>query len=109
MKSTGQCRPVNSSAHAIVSGDMPEAKAARKILAKYKIRIDDPDNGVFLPRDKRYIPHDDLPNAVNHAKLHTAEYYVNVTTILSQTNSAEECRLALRLIADELRNGEFEY
>ncbi|MCO1333140.1 AHH domain-containing protein [Microbulbifer sp. OS29] len=100
-------RPLNVSAHAIVSGTHPAAKAARSILARWKIRIDDPGNGVFLPRDSRYIPHKELPLAKNHAQLHTHEYYLNVFNMLSSSNSEQECRLILRLIADQLRNGTF--
>lgn len=108
-RATGIKRPPNTAAHAIVSGAHPEAEAARKILAKYKIRVNDPDNGVFLPRDSRYIPHQEMPDAVNHAGVHTKEYYVNVTTILRQTKSAHECRLALRLISRELQQGVMGY
>ncbi len=109
IKATGQIKPCNVAAHAIVSGTHSEAVAARKILARWKIRIDDPDNGVFLPRDYRFIPHQELPNAVNHAELHTDEYYVNVTNTLGVATSAQECRLALRLIAKELKDGTLEY
>jgi hypothetical protein len=109
IKATGVSRPPNTAAHAIVSGGHKEARAARKILAKFKIRIDDPDNGVFLPKNEKYIPHPEMPDAINHAKLHTEEYYVNVTTILSAATSALECRIALRLIAKELQEGTLEY
>ncbi|THB63696.1 MAG: hypothetical protein D6B27_11810 [Gammaproteobacteria bacterium] len=109
MKYVGKHRPANVVAHAVVSGNHSEAIAARRILAKWKIRIDDPDNGVFLPRDARFIPHDELPKAVNHAKLHTNEYYLNVTNVLGRSKSQNECRAALRLIALELQNGEFKF
>lgn len=109
LKYTGNKRHPNTAAHAIVSGTHPEAVAARRILARWKIRIDDPDNGVFLPRDSRYIPHKNLPNASNHAKLHTDEYYLNVTSMLRSAQSEYDCRTTLRLIADELRNGSFDF
>ncbi len=109
MKATGLVRPPNVAAHAIVSGTHPEAKAARRILAKFKIRIDDPDNGVYLPRDARFIPHEKMPDAANHAKVHTDEYYINVTNVLSTATSALECRVALKLIAKKLRDGTLEY
>ncbi|GLS27603.1 AHH domain-containing protein [Marinibactrum halimedae] len=109
MEATGIPKPLNVAAHAIVSGRHPEAKAARRILAKFKIRIDDPDNGVYLPRDSRFLPHEDMPNAPSHAKIHTKEYYLNVTNILSGTTSPLECRVALKLIAKKLQNGTLEY
>lgn len=111
MKATGQTRHSNVAAHAIVSGGHtnPEAKAARRILARWKIRIDDPDNGVFLPRDSRYVPHMNMPEAVTHSELHTREYYINVSSILSQTTTETECRLALRVIAEQLQSGKWKY
>ena len=56
-----------------------------------------------------HIPHNELPNAVNHAKLHTHNYYVNVTRLLVETRSASDCRLALRLIAEDLKSGDFKF
>ena len=109
MKGTGIQRAPNTAAHAIVSGSHPEARAARRILAKFKIRIDDPDNGVFLPKSEDYVPHPEMPDAHNHAKIHTEEYYVNITTVLSTATSEYECRLALRLIRDKLVDGSLEY
>ncbi len=108
-KATGVKKPLNTATHAIVSGAHPRAEAARKILARFKIRVDDPHNGVFLPQSSRYIPHPEMPDAVNHAGVHTKEYYVNVTTILRQTNSAMECRVALKLIAVRLQKGTMGY
>lgn len=111
MKATGRVRHTNVAAHAIVSGahTNPEAMAARRILARWNIRIDDPDNGVFLPRDSRYVPHKNMPDAVTHSRLHTREYYINVASMLSQTKSETECRLALRVTAQQLQSGKWKY
>jgi len=109
LKATGILKPANVAAHAIISGSHPEAKAARRILAKFKIRIDDPDNGVYLPRDSRFIPHEKMPDAANHAKVHTNEYYLNVANILRTSTSQLECRVALKLIAKKLQEGTLEY
>lgn len=109
LRACGVVRHKNVSCHAIVSGGQPEATAARRILAKFKIRIDDPDNGVYLPRDSRFIPHEKMPNAINHAELHTDEYYVNITDILRNSTSEFECRIALKIIAKKLQEGTLEY
>ena len=109
IRATGETRPQNVSAHAIVSGSHREAAAARRILAKFKIRIDDPDNGVYLPRDHRFMPHEDMPDAANHSEIHTREYYINATNILSTATTELECRTALRLIARKLKEGTLEY
>lgn len=109
VKATGIEKPLNTATHAIVSGTHPGAEAARKILAKFNIRIDDPDNGVFLPRNYKCTPHPEMPDASNHAEIHTREYYLNVTTILNKVTSNLECRIALRLIAKKLQAGTLEY
>jgi len=108
---TGYKRPLNSSAHAIVSGNAKyeQAEAAREILAGFGIRIDDPANGVFLPKSSKHIGHPRMPEAVNHSEIHTRKYYVNVLAMLSQTTSAADCRRVLGLIAKQLRDGTFKY
>lgn len=109
MKAIGMKRPINTAAHAIVSGQHNESRAAREILAAFQIRIDDPDNGIFLPRDYRFMPHPQMPKAVNHAKIHTDRYYVNITSMLLQSTTPQECRNTLKLIAQKLKDGTFEY
>ncbi|WP_158538065.1 AHH domain-containing protein [Corallincola holothuriorum] len=109
MKATGKSRPPGVAAHAIVSGGHMEARQARKILAQWKIRIDDPDNGVFLPRNSKYMPHPELSEAPNHAKIHTEVYYVNVTRMIGAAQSEEDCRVFLRVIADQLQKGRFKF
>lgn len=42
--------------------------------ARHKIRIDDPDNGVYLPVNDNYVPHPDMPDASNHAKIQAGEW-----------------------------------
>ncbi|WP_444998630.1 AHH domain-containing protein [Aliikangiella sp. IMCC44359] len=93
----------------MVSGSHPEAESARQILAKFQIRIDDPDNGVYLPQDSRFIPHEDMPDASNHAKVHTKLYYINITNILSSSRSKQDCRVALKMVAKKLKSGTLEY
>lgn len=105
MRLIGKPRPVKMSAHAIVSGRHKKAKMAREILADFGIRIDDPDNGVFLPVKTAYTPHEDMPNAHPHSRVHTERYYINVTNRLSQVTSERQARAVLRRIAQELQNG----
>ncbi|WP_259648535.1 AHH domain-containing protein, partial [Pseudomonas savastanoi] len=47
MVNSGIARPANSSAHHIVGDTSKLAEPARRIMAKHKIDIDDPTNGVF--------------------------------------------------------------
>lgn len=52
-----------------IRGAHPQAQDVRRILARWKVRVDDSDNGVFLHRDARFIPHTSLSVAFNHASL----------------------------------------
>lgn len=110
MSATGAGKkPPNTATHAIVSGTHELAKAARKILAKFKIRIDDPANGVYLPKSENYTPHPRMPDASSHAKIHTVHYYLNITNQLSLANTCDECVLILQAIAKALQDGTYGY
>ncbi|MCG7545724.1 AHH domain-containing protein [Pseudoalteromonas sp. MM17-2] len=110
MAATGSGKkPPNTATHAIVSGTHELASAARKILAKFKIRIDDPANGVYLPKNDNYIPHPQMPDASNHAKIHTVQYYLNITNQLSLANTRDECVQILHAIAKALQEGKYGY
>lgn len=92
-------------AHAIVSGGHPRAATLRGILAKYKIRIDDPDNGCWLPENtevKRKI----ASNAVPHSRIHRKNYYRWMDTYirLPATNDEKYCRFQLNMIRNRLLN-----
>ncbi len=107
MRVVGVRRFPHLAAHAVVSGQHSKSRATRLILAKFGIRIDDPDNGVFLPKNNKYIPHIDMPKAVNHASLHSTEYYDDVYRVLSSATSEVECRASLKIISRILQNGGF--
>lgn len=64
-------------AHHIVSGNHPEAEAARAILADIliQIRIDDPDNGCWMPKTKADARPTRYPNAIGHNRIHREKYY----------------------------------
>lgn len=74
----GDARPSKRcDAHAIISGGHPEAIVLRGIMAWVKMRIDDPHNGCWLPRDwddRAYMPNH-LRKAVPHRRIHTNAYY----------------------------------
>jgi len=110
MSATGAGKkPPNTATHSIVSGSHELAEAARSILAKFKIRIDDPANGVFLPKNRNHVPHSHMPNASNHAEIHTDKYYLNITNQLSLATSRSECVAILKAIAIALQRGEQVY
>ncbi len=63
--------------HAIVSGSHNEAAVIRAVLAWAKMRIDDPRNGCWLPKNtaaKIHMP-SWLKNAVPHSRIHRKSYY----------------------------------
>ena len=70
-------RPADAAAHHMVAGSAPDAQAAREILSKYGIGINDAENGMFLPMQK-------------HAGMHTTKYYDAVNRALEHVGSREE-------------------
>lgn len=92
--------------HAIVSGGMKQAIQIRAILAWLKVRIDDPVNGCWLPRDWEDRAH--MPNylrkAVPHRRIHHKSYYawlagrINVTAIQNTDQLEEALRMARRML-----------
>jgi len=95
--------------HAIVSGAHKRAAQQRAIMAWCMMRIDDPRNGCWLPRNtaaKNGMP-DWLRNAVPHSRIHRRSYYfwlgqtININTI----KNTEDLVNALRMIRTRLQSG----
>ncbi|MCD9460190.1 AHH domain-containing protein [Marinibactrum halimedae] len=110
MTQAGDIRPSSHcDAHAIVSGSHPDALVIRGVLAWLKMRIDDPHNGCWLPRDwedRKYMPNH-LRNAVPHRRIHTGAYYewlagkINIMRI----RTPEQLIDTLRLVRTWLQSG----
>ncbi|NRD75652.1 AHH domain-containing protein [Shewanella sp. VB17] len=110
MSVSGMPKPsLDFEAHAIISGASQYAIAARAILARYKIRIDDPVNGVWLPNFVRNVPHDKMPKAPAHRTVHTIQYYLNLDEVLVDVNSKEGLVDILSKIRSRLVEGRFPY
>lgn len=102
MTISGDPRPSSRcDAHAIISGGHKDALLMRGILAWLKLRVDDPHNGCWLPRDwedRTYMPNY-LRNAVPHRRIHHIEYYkwlngrINYSTISTPDQLIESLRL----------------
>ena len=75
LEQMGIKRPLKCHAHAIVAGKHYEAARLRLIMAKLKIRIDDANNGCWLPENTAATPHPTFPNAVPHSRIHRFNYY----------------------------------
>lgn len=95
-------------AHAIISGGHRGSIVLRGVLALMKVRIDDPHNGCWLPRDWVDRPH--LPgylrNAVPHRRIHHRRYYewlgarIRPVIVRSPQQLIESLRMARRQLQD---------
>lgn len=107
---SGSCKPAcEFEAHAVISGKHELAEAARMILARFSIRIDDPVNGVWLPNFQRNIPHEKMPKAPAHRTVHTKQYYANLTALLEDVETEEELVEVLAKVKSRLMQGKFPY
>lgn len=78
LRADGQPRPgAKWEAHHIVSGSHAEAAESRAVLASQEnpIRIDDPDNGCWMPKTKADARPTIYPNAIGHNRIHRQLYY----------------------------------
>ena len=92
-------RPANTAAHHIVAWDSAKASGARKLLERFKIGINDAENGVFLPGASR------LPGTgAVHSRVHTNDYFIEVERRLSQASNREEVLSVLTEIRQALSN-----
>jgi hypothetical protein len=98
-------------AHHIVAKDAKLARRAQEILFALGIDLDDPVNGVFLPKTERDKHKGTLKKAYVHGGIHTKAYYANVNLQIIETyeNSVdkENMKRTLRDIADELQKGTY--
>jgi hypothetical protein len=106
LRTDGRPKPSNAhTAHHIVpgKGKTKEAYQARINLHLASIRINDPDNGVWLVRNKKDIPHRSMPNSKAHLQYHTHNYerWVNRQT-LRHFASEGRMRMQLRLMGQML-------
>lgn len=106
MSSTGDPRPHSlCDAHAIISGNHAHAARLRAVLAWFQIRIDDPHNGCWLPRNsaaKKHMP-ERLQNAVAHSRIHRKKYYEWLDTLVSLESIYDENMLIQKLTMIELK------
>lgn len=96
-------RPKPSSehtAHHIVpgKGKAVETYQARVHMHFFGIRINDPDNGVWLPTYARYTPHWSMPEALGHLQYHTGYYEVHVSNRVRSKSSEVQIRNELKTI-----------
>jgi hypothetical protein len=96
--------PVHTAHHIVPgAGKTKDAYRARLRIHRYGIRINDPDNGVWLPNATKHTPHWSMPNALGHNKYHTHGYESWLLRRLQSKSSEEFIRIELRLIGQELQ------
>lgn len=106
----GEGRPSSRcDCHAIISGGHKKAILVRAVMAWLKLRIDDPWNGCWLPRDwedRAYMPKH-LKAAVPHKRIHHEHYYdwLGGRINFMQINTAEKLIFALNQIRRALQSG----
>jgi hypothetical protein len=100
-------RPPRCHAHAIVAGKHHLSAPLRLIMAKLRIRIDDTDNGCWLPENTAATPHPAFPSAPPHSRIHRHKYYFWVDSRLSSIRNEGLFRTNLNLIAKMLTTGTF--
>lgn len=106
----GEMQPDATDAHHIVARRHHLAALARGFLFRWKIGIDDADNGVFLPKKPgANVP--GLANAVPHGPLHSGPYHNEVTNRLRERRGeqASAAREELRAMRAEMIAGVFPY
>lgn len=108
MRADGRAQPArNFTAHHLVPGvgKTERAAMARVTLHFYNIRINDPDNGVWLPRGKKDKGHWAMPNAPAHAEIHTHNYETWVTANVNDVANEDMLRARLLRLRTLLRDG----
>jgi A nuclease family of the HNH/ENDO VII superfamily with conserved AHH len=104
LEASGLRRPPGYEAHHIVAGNSKyeAADEGRKILRNFGIRINDPENGVWLPASKKSPNPDGL--AV-HRPLHSYEYMDAVTEALKMATTKQQAIDILQSIGRALQSG----
>ena len=95
--------------HAMISGKHALAAPMRAIMAWSLMRIDDPRNGCWLPRNwdaRQHMPYW-LKNAVPHQGLHNPKYYewLNGKINIDFIDGLDDLVTALRMVRMQLQSG----
>lgn len=79
---------------------------ARAKLHMLGLGINAPENGVWLPKSRTYVPHWAFPAALPHANIHTLLYEAYVMGKIGHLDNQQALTSALRNIATVLQKGE---
>lgn len=108
LRASGRPQPSqNHTAHHMVlgKGRTQGMADARLLMFLYKIRINDPDNGTWLPRHKKDKGHWSMPNAPAHSEIHGHNYEIWITALTQTAMNEHAFRAALLRARSMLRDG----
>ncbi|WP_445362957.1 AHH domain-containing protein [Microbulbifer sp. ANSA003] len=108
LRLVGRAKPSKEyTAHHIVEGKgkLPATADVRLTLFMHDVRINDPDNGVWMPRSSEQNGHWAMPKATPHSKIHTHNYERWVYGQINNLNSESEIRAKLTIIRTHLKSG----
>ena len=106
LRADGHPRPAAKwEAHHIISGSSPLAMASRAILADIQMRIDDPDNGCWMPKTKADARPTIYPNAIGHNRIHRKLYYRWIENSIQLMTTQGQVRAFLNMVRMQLLQG----
>lgn len=86
----------------MVAAQAAAAQAARDVLARFGIDVDDAENGVFLPGDSTR-PNPDGRTLHRGDGVHSTRYYAEVNSLLARARGRQDVVEALEFLAHDLR------
>lgn len=106
LRADGHPRPAARwEAHHIISGNHADAVSARLVLADIEMRIDDPDNGCWLPKTKADARPTIYPNAIGHNRIHRRRYYAWIYSVIGLMSTAGQVKAFLNTVRAQLLQG----
>ena len=109
LRAAGRPRPsaVHSANHVVSGkGRYQEMRDARLHLRSFGgIGINDPDNGAWMPKNRRYVPHWSNPDCCAHSKIHTQRYEDWVYSRVQLGFDEGAIRTQLQIMGRQLETG----
>ena len=109
MRAAGRPKPsAEHTAHHTVSGKGRTTAMARTRLHLHTVAgvgINDPDNGAWMPRNSKFVPHWASLEATPHSKIHTDRYERWIRDKITVIYSPQGVRTKLQILGRMLESG----